>query len=173
MKVEYSMRSSTAFVVGVLLFSSASASAHAEIAAEPEPPTPFAIADMHGFLYLRESGTLHAQDLFRAVGLWNTAAGEGIAGEPSTTMLLTIELQGQAFSKAPGKLLVIVTQGKTKLLQQTTVVSTLFSRNKHVSAPFLVNNITCGEMTVAAAWQGLPDSKAATVTKKIIMACGQ
>jgi hypothetical protein len=161
------------FVVGLVVFACNLSNASADVVAMPEPPTPFAIADMHGFLYLRESGTLHAQDLFRAVGLWNTAAGEGIAGEPSTTMLVTVELHGEIFSKAPGKLDVVVSQGKTKLLQQTTVVATLFSRTKHVSAPFLVNGLGCGELKVVATWRGVPNQAVVPLTKTIKFPCGQ
>jgi hypothetical protein len=151
--------------------------AHSEIAAmparRPPPVIAFGISDMHAFLFLRDSGSWHAQDLFTATGLWNTSIGEGIAGEPASTASLVIALQGQTFTKAPGKLTVIATQGKVKLLSQTVSVSELFTSGKKSNAVFLMQGIGCGDIVVTATWQGLPDPKRNTMTKKINMACGE
>ena len=144
--------------------------------AEPEPrprvPQPYSVAGMHAFLFLRESGKWHSEDLFTAPGLWNTGIGEGLAGEPASSASLVVQLHGESFSRMTGKLDVVAMQGKRSLLKQTVRVVDLFSPKQDVSVPFLLNNLGCGEVVVTATLR-IPSRPVSTMTKKINFACGE
>jgi hypothetical protein len=163
-------------VVGIALTLVTAAVSRAEIA-EPEPPPPpkpvlYTVAGMHAFLFLRESGKWHSEDLFTAPGLWNTGIGEGLAGEPASSASLIVQLNGQTFGRMTGKLDVVATQGKRNLLKQTVRVLDLFSPKQDVSVPFLLNSLGCGEVVVTATLR-IPGRPVSTMTKKINFACGE
>jgi hypothetical protein len=163
-------------VVALALVLVASA-VRAEVAApEPPPPPrvpePYTVAGMHAFLFLRESGKWHSEDLFTAPGLWNTGIGEGLAGEPASSASLIVQLHGESYSRMTGKLEVIATQGKHNLLKQTVRLIDQFSPKQDVSVPFLLNNLGCGEVVVTATLR-IPSRPVSKMTKKINFACGE
>ncbi len=164
--------------VGLTALMVATAPSQAEIAARmpaplrPPQPVPYKVAGMSAFLFLRESGTWHSQDLFTATGLWNTTIGEGLAGEPSSTASLLVRLQGQTFSNATGKLDVVVVQNKRKLLSQSAKLQDLFTPGKAVTAAFLINGIGCGDVVVTATLR-LPAKPMETATQRIKFECGE
>lgn len=138
----------------------------------PPQPTAYKIVGMTAFLFLRESGTWHSQDLFTATGLWNTTIGEGLAGEPSSTASLLVRLQGETFNNVTGKLDVVVMQNKRKLLGQTSKLQDLFTTGKNVTAAFFVQGIGCGDVVVTATLR-VPAKPVATVTQRIKFECGE
>lgn len=164
--------------VGLAALMLAAAPSQAEIAADmpspmrPPQPLPYKIAGMTAFLFLRESGTWHSQDLFTATGLWNTTIGEGLAGEPSSTASLLVRLQGQSFASVAGKLDVVVVQNKRKLLNQSAKLQDLFTPGKAVTAAFLINGIGCGDVVVTATLR-LPAKPVETATQRIKFECGE
>lgn len=140
-------------------------------------PATYRINSIKAFLFHHETGKFGKLDVIndKSVILWNTIIGEGSAHMPSKMTLVLVEVIGPKFIDAPGKLLVVATDGEKTLATQTFELSKLFSENStSVSFPILVYNTGCSTIKVSATIQGLPKVlKPPTLVKEIPFSCGE
>jgi hypothetical protein len=146
---------SASLVVAFLLLSGEHA-----VSAETAAPS-YAITNIKAYLYLNHKDALSRDISDEPKGsLWNTIIGAGVAGSPSESTVVVVEISGEPGRYLSGrKLEVVVTEiGKkvvTKLKRQSPIGG--LSREGKFYAAFLVYETGCLPLEISAQLLGQPD----------------
>jgi hypothetical protein len=96
---------------------------------------------------------------------------------PFLVTLVMVEIRGPKFVKAPGKLMVVVSDREKKktLTTQTIALSEFRSlNNTRVSLPILLYNTSYSPIIITTAIHGLPwVPKPPTLIKELLFGCGE
>lgn len=114
------------------------------------------IDEIRAQLFLERSGKLSENLVGSKKALFNTAAGEGDAGEPADAILVTLAFTGAKNTKSSDKIardLASVTvrqQAKTgeKILLKRVYGGFLFGESGRIHKAFLLDNATCAPLDI-------------------------
>ena len=115
-----------------------------------------AVADIRAQLFLERSGTLSENLVGANKALHNTPIGEGDAGEPSDTVLVTLSFTGPKNTRSSDKiardLASVTVKQKTKagerILLKRAYGGFLFGEAGRVHKAFLLDNATCAPLEI-------------------------
>lgn len=137
----------------------------------------YSVAAIHAHLYYHATGKINPIDLLdgKTHVLWNTIIGEGEAREPSSAIMVLVDLVGPGFTQCEGRLSLIATDSQKTLLDQKLELSLCFNEGGKVILPFLVCGTGREEVKITAALENMSASKVdiGTLTKTIPFECGE
>lgn len=142
-----------------------------------EAEVKYSLTAIHAHLYYHSTGKIDSTDLLdgKEYNLWNTIAGVGVAKEPSSTIMVLVDLVGPKFNRCEGRLRLTATDNQKILLDQTLELSLWFNQDGKVILPFFVPGTGCEHVEITATLEDLPASKVdtRTLTKTIPFECGE
>lgn len=106
------------------------------------------------------------------LALWNTVIGEGSAGAPSTSTLVTVEISGRNLPVGGTKVEITATGNKNRLIQKRLVAVDIYDERTKFYAPLWLNDTGCEPIKIAARLVGT-GAPTGIVTKTIPFACGE
>ena len=129
--------------------------------------TIYSVTAIRAYLYYDDTGEIGKEDITKAPegALFNTVIGEGLAGRPSNTTLLVIEISGPSFaSKDVGTLIVKAvvddSPAKTVVLERSVDLNNYFQENRRkILIPVLLYQTGSLPVTVTATLKGGKDAK--------------
>ena len=138
----------------------------------------YSVSAIHAHLYYHASGKIDPTDLLdgKEYNLWNTIGGTGVAKEPSSTIMVLVDLVCPKFARCEGRIRLTATDSSNTLLDQTLELSLWYSPpDGKVRLPFFVCGIGCEHVEITATLGDLPASKVdtGTLTKTIPFECGE
>lgn len=124
-------------------------------------------------LFYDATGTFSADVLAQKdLALWNTIIGEGSAGAPSTSTLVTVEISGRNLPVGGTKVEITATGKKNQLIQKRVVAVDIYDQRAKFYAPLWLNDTGCEPIKITARLIGT-GAPAGIVTKTIPFACGE
>lgn len=143
------------------------ASSHAQTKVSPK------ITAIRAQLFYDATGTF-SEDILaqKDPALWNTIIGEGIAGAPSTSTLVTVEISGRNLPVGGTKVEITASGKKNRLIQKKLVAVDIYDERTKFYAPLWLNDTGCEPIKIAARLIG-SGAPAGVVTKTIPFACGE
>jgi hypothetical protein len=134
----------------------------------------FSVKAIRAFLFLHSESKWHDTDLIaNSQGLYNTMIGEGIAGSPSDTMIIYVDLEGPSFANAKGKIEILVKAGKRKIAMQAFSIGDFFNEGTGVTVPMLVHGLPGEPVTVTATLKGVSNVGVSRLVKSIEFGGGE
>lgn len=123
-------------------------------------------------LYYRTDGTF-SEDMLVAkdLSLWNTIIGEGWAGKPSNSTLVTVEVTGKNLPIGKVKLNITATGDKNRVMGKTLVDVDIYDDQTKFYAGLWLDKTGCEKVKITSRLIGVP--KATVVTKTIPFNCGE
>jgi len=127
----------------------------------------YSVTAIRAYLYYADTGEIGKEDITKAPdgALFNTVIGEGLAGRPSNTTLLVIEISGPSFaSKDVGTLLVKAvvddSPAKTVVLERSVDLNNYYQENRRkILIPVFLYQTGSLPITVTATLKGGKDAK--------------
>ena len=145
------------------------------IPGSPYRPSDFRVTDMRAVLYYERDATFSSFDAMADEGpetpasaLWNTPAGEGSAGKPSSATLILVRVSGPVESPWNATLQVVANARSGQLGDRLISLKPFFGAPT-AWIPVLLYGTGCERVSVTATIQGTPNG----VTKALPFKCGE
>lgn len=123
-------------------------------------PLPPKIEALHAYLYCFNDGSF-SKDVFaeKNPALTNTVIGEGFAGKPAHSTLVTVEVSGKLSTSKKAKLEVVVTNEKHKTVVKKTTDVTIFETDSRYFFGVWLENTGSEALKVTARLLNQPNAK--------------
>lgn len=133
--------------------------------------TPAKITAIRAQLFYDATGTFSEDILAREdFALWNTIIGEGSAGAPSTSTLVTVEVSGRHLPVGTVKIEITATGDKGRLIQRKVIGVDIYDARTKFFAPLWLYDTGCQPIKISARLLG---ARSTPMTRTIPFACGE